>query len=248
MKFWLAASFVCVFAAGAAASFLAVRLAGGPAQRPDMALRQIYPDPPYVIASEPIYDEIGLDATQRAAMADLIARHYRRVRDVRESLLDLQSDLANGIHGILTPQQRPLYEEIKRRYGEHEIQTRVEHELVDLARELDLLPEQEALVYMILYDAAIEGRKIWEEGRKGREGRETFKKRLDDLYARRDAEIRQVITLEQDVQLARLRERQRSWMPDRRERGPKEKDGGPDAPKRPPPSSPGGTPGEKPGE
>jgi Spy/CpxP family protein refolding chaperone len=247
MKFWLLASFLCVFAAGAATSFLAVRLlGGGSADRPDLSLRQIYPDPPYVIASERIYDELDLDAKQRAALADLFSRHYQRVRDVRESLLELQTDLMRGVHAILEPEQVELFAEIQKRYGEREIQGRVEHELVDLVRELDLLPEQEPLVYMILYDAAIEGRRVWEDGRKSREGRDALRRRFEDLFARRDAEIRQVLTLEQDVKFAELRERQRSMMPDRRG-GPKERDAGKDPGRKEPAREPGKEPRMDPG-
>lgn len=216
MKFWLAASFLCVFAAGSAVSYLALRFLAPAADRPSLPLTQLYSDAPYLIASDEIYADLGLDARQRSAMKTLLDRHYDKIREVRESLITLWADLREGVRGTLTPAQWERFQEIQRDYGEREIQARVSRRLVDLAQDLDLMPEQEPLVYMILYDAELEGRKIWEEGRKSAEDRDSIGNKFRELFERRDAEIRQVLTVEQDLKFAEIREEESRRRPDRR--------------------------------
>ena len=90
MRFWLAASFLLVLAAGIAVGLLAhkellsdsstVSSGGAP-------LRSIQDSmPSYIVTSKEIYDELELDDAQRASIDTIAAAHHQRVQCYRQAV------------------------------------------------------------------------------------------------------------------------------------------------------------------
>jgi len=240
MRFWLALSGLLVFAAGGALGFLVYRSMVAGTEQGGMPIQAMYVEGlPYLVTSEEVYRDLELDGHQREQIERLLADHYRRVRAARAALLDLTVDLRSGVDRVLQPDQRKTFEEIQKRYGEREIQEHVAHELMNLRAELGLAPEQEPSVYQILYDSARDGREVMRALPRG-EDRRTVHKKWAEIVDRRDGRIMEVLTGEQSVRYAELRERERRLRFERDERHERknEKPGGDEKPSPKPAATP----------
>lgn len=216
MKFWLLLSSLLVFGAGVSVGSLLFHDAGiGVVDGPPT---QKLMEPPYLITSEDIYDELDLDASQRKSLDSLVATHYRNVKDIRESLQSLSLDLRTGINEVLSQEQRTRFEEIQRTYREREIQQRVFHDLVNLREELNLIPEQEMLVYQILYDAEREARQAMRDLRERRADRGEVREAWESIHQKRDARMEAVLDLDQAQVYREKRDREKRWWSQQRER------------------------------
>lgn len=231
MRFWLAASFLLVFAAGAAIAALAFQVVRRPPRSSTAALSELYSElPSHLVTSEEIWSELGLEKAQRDAVERVIARHYEGVRQVRAELQALADDLGPAIAAVLTPEQRRRFEEIQERYRDRQIQRAVAHPLMNLSLELELMPEQIPWAYQILYDAEVERREAWRAASKG-ERKELWQK-FAEIEERRDARLREVLTLEQNVAYAEIREREVREKRGRMERWEAMRRGGREPPRR----------------
>ncbi len=207
MRFWLAASLLLVFAAGAALAAFAMRLAGKPPRASGVAVGELYSElPTYLVTTEEVWSELGLGKEQRDAIDDIIARHYQRVRQVRAELQGLANDLEPAILRLLTPEQQQRFQEIQERYRDRQIQRAVSHPLMNLCLELELTPEQIPWAYQILYDAELERRDAF-RSLAGAERRELWRKSAE-IDEHRDARLREILTLEQNVAFAEIRDRE----------------------------------------
>lgn len=231
MRFWLAASFLLVFAAGAAIAALAFQVARRSPGSSTGALSELYSElPSHLVTSDEIWTELGLEKDQRDAVERVVARHYERVRQVRAELQALADDLGPAISAALTPEQRRRFEEIQERYRDRQIQRAVSHPLMNLSLELELMPEQIPWAYQILYDAEAERREAWRGTSKG--DRRELGQKFAEIEERRDARLREVLTLEQNAAYAEIREREIREKRGRAERWERVRRGGKESPRR----------------
>lgn len=207
MRFWLSATFVLVFAAGAAVAAFALRLGGKPPRVSRAAIDELYAElPSYLVTSEEVWSELGLRKEQRDAIDDILARHYQRVRQVRAELQDLSADLGPAILRVLTPEQQERFQEIQEKYRDRQIQRAISQPLMDLCLELELAQEQIPWVYQILYDAELERREA-SRSASGADRRELWQK-FAEIEEHRDGRLREILTLEQNIAFAEIRDRE----------------------------------------
>ena len=220
MKFWLSLTFLLVLASGFALGFLAARQWHPAPESGAVPLQDLYSTvPPYLVTSEDVYKELGLDSIQRERVNALVSRHYRRVKEARGSLVDLARDLREGILAALTPNQRETFQEIQERYSERELLGRVSHDLLKQRAELELTAEQEPLVFQILYDAARERKDLMMSPESRGAPREAMGEKFREIDERMEARMIEVLTEEQAANYTAQREREKRWWAERKERG-----------------------------
>jgi hypothetical protein len=225
MKFWIVLSSVLLVAAGFAAGFLVSgdgRLGGGsgsPERR--WGFPFIYPDGlQSFFTSDEVYRELELDAPQRQMIEYLLSSYSRSVKDLRDNMSELGTELRAGINAALTEAQRKRFEEVQKEWAERELEAHASREAADLRRELSLSEEIAAQVQAILLDAARERRDAGVSG-KPRPSSEEWKA----IRAKREARIEKVLSAEQFEGYRKLKERRRMFHPEK---------------KGPPPALPGG--------
>ena len=220
IRFWLVTTCILVFAAGGALGFLAFHQLNAEKEYPP--LPDATPDlSPYLVAGEEIYKELALDPEQHAKIDALLAAHYKRVTEIRASLVDVSSELRQGISAALTPEQRQRFEEIQRQYGEREIQGRVLQELVNMRVGLELTPDQEPRVYQVLFDVERERRESVRGGKV--KDRNALRAKVAEINARRDARFTEVLSSEQFTKYREMKERQERWWAERGSRRTKKR-------------------------
>ena len=224
MKFWLFLSSLLVFGAGVSVGSLLFRDATRGLARGTPT--EILTDAPYLFTSEDVYKELNLDGRQRESLDLLVGTHYRRVTEVRDSLQSLSLDLRAGVDNVLLPEQRTRLQEIMYSYRDREIQERVFHRITSLRTDLLLIPEQEPLVYQVLYDAEREGRQAMKDLREKREGREAARETWTRINDKRDARLESILTEEQVAIYRERRARETRWWAEQRDRFKKNGDHG----------------------
>lgn len=211
MKFWIVLSSVLLAAAGFAAGFLVsgdCRL-GGDSAAPERRGNINFVSPEGLqsfFTSDDVYRELELDGQQRKMIEWLLSSYSRSVKDLRDNMSDLGTELRAGINAALTEAQRKRFEEVQKEWAERELEAHAGREAADLRRELSLSEAVTTQVQAVLLDAARERRDAFASG-KGRPSMEDWKA----FRAKRDARIEKVLTPEEFEAYRKLKERRRMF-------------------------------------
>jgi hypothetical protein len=235
MKLWIWLSAVLVFASGASVGYVASK-----ASRAQPADAPIYvtfspESPPYLIASDAIFQEIGLSGDQAEKVEALISDHAKRLKELRGSIGQVTLAMRTEVRNLLNEEQRRRFEEIQTRYGEKETQSRVTRELARLSLELQLAPEQESPLYQVLYDNSRKRNECFQSfhSRKDRDGkdrdskdrekgRQELREKMDSLGKELESQMASILSAEQFDAYRRMKDRERELWKDRRPRPPRE--------------------------
>ena len=227
MKLWLSLCAALVFAAGVAVGTLVSTgcfdaTVGPPLN--SIVASMVDPDPDYsvyLVSSQEVYQELGLDEQQRRKLEDLFVRHFESVSEVRAGMANVAMNLREGVLAVLSAAQTERFEEIQKRYSEKKIRSYVSRELAKLGPELDLRPEQEPGVFRYLYDSCSARREVYRQ--RNCRDRSEFRKQMQLIDEKEDRGLQLVLSEEQYISFQKLRERERC-MRDRHERKKKRSD------------------------
>jgi len=233
IKFWLAFSWVIVFAAGGAVGFLAFR-SMAPMQEGRPAW---FPPPGFFrepLKIEKLYGELGLNEQQQKTIDFLLRSNAKQVSELHSAMSNLAKQLRDGIEAVLTTAQSAILADLQEKAWEREDQERVTRELQSLRTELALTPDLERRMEAILLDIAREKRKVLPSlDQKG------FGEKMEEISARRLALLAEVLSPSQLSIYKEIKEHERDRFHRRgeRERGKKALEEGPGLP-APPTASP----------
>ena len=220
LEVWLIAALALTLAAGGTLGYVAAGRLGvagrGALSSPSRLLTEEYKSY-WLLRSQDVWNELGLDETQRRQIGELLAAHYREDRELRKRLEELAQGTNVDLVEILTDEQRNSLGAIQTRYEEERIESEAVREVVLLRRKLELTNEQEHDVYLAIYDSIADARRVFKDIREredcdARQARQEIRKGFDEINQRRSQRMASILDAEQLAAYQRFEdEKRRLW-------------------------------------
>ncbi len=219
IRIWMTFAAILLLAAGGSVGYLVATHIDPPNAAADVG------SPPdgywqdWLVGSEGLWDELGLDTERRDAWRRELEKRRRHDAELRQQIDDLASDTRELFLASLTRQQRDKANATLALYSERRFDSEARRELERLRDELKLRDAQLPSVYRTVYDTRRERHELWEKGRKGWEGGkrptkedwERARKAMEAIYTRREARMQEILDDEQFAAYRELVEKRRHY-------------------------------------
>jgi hypothetical protein len=222
LQIWVAAAALLLFVAGSAAGWVGglwFSARAGGSQEANLVDLDVTGS--WLLRSERVLDELGLESAKRVRIEDVLARHLVEERALRAALERLTGETQSELGEILSKGENAQLEEIRKRYSVPKIEGEAIKELALMRREVGLTSAQQPAVYQVTYDSLSEQREIFHrflETTRGRKPTDEERDRIDREFRgaleRRFERLGPILSPTQIETYRRvLEEREKRWRP-----------------------------------